>query len=754
MATLTGKQIANTYKQLLQIGSNNSGLEADLQTVTDGAGNNSALQLSQAVVNVNGTFALNGVNITADASALNNITDLTGVTGIVAVNSGTALGRTLVGGDGMTISNANGTAGNPTVALSVTGVTSGAYGPFTTFDVNQFGQVTSAVAVSASVSLPTIRATEFIGERLNLSDKLSVTGAGNIVGIVSLGNDVGVSGDLAVKGAANITGNVSSAGNIRAAHASIGGGTFSGTVSATSFVGDGSGLTNVPSSEGGTVKTIDAGTGIRITIDGSVSSSIPVSGVIAVSANQNFGTVSVSTAFAATGTAIFGTLSATNIDADELLMAGVSAANVTEVAAVSALTKTNLDAITSINTVIGDGSGFVTPSQLATVSAALATSIGTTNSAVTSVNTVVAAVSGLTKTNLDAITSVNTVITNLSATMATSIGNSNTNIAAVSALTSVNKAAITSINTVIGDGTGFVTDSELATVSAALATSIGNSNTNIAAVSVLTSVNAAAITSANTVIAAVSGLTKTNLDAITSVNSVITDLSATMATSINNRTAAITSINTVITDLSATMATSINNRTGAVTSINTVITNLSATMATSINTANTRITSVSDFAVALSATLAASIGNHLPLAGGTLTGTVSGTNFFVSAVAIGTNALLGKELRLEKSAVADVQQLTDATNITVDFNAGQNFTVTLAGNRTLNNPTNCVAGQVGSIFIVQDGTGSRTLAYQSSWDFPAGEAPTLTTDANGRDRLDYIVHTSTDVQAILTKAYS
>ena len=52
-------------------------------------------------------------------------------------------------------------------------------------------------------------------------------------------------------------------------------------------------------------------------------------------------------------------------------MAGVSAANVTEVAAVSVLTQTNLDAITSINAVIGDGSGFATDAELAAVSASI-----------------------------------------------------------------------------------------------------------------------------------------------------------------------------------------------------------------------------------------------------------------------------------------------------------------------------------------------------------------------------------------------
>ena len=567
MATLTGKQIANSYKQLLQIGSDNTGLTTTLQAVQDGNGTNSPLQLSNSILNIDGTLQLNGVALTADASALNAITDLTGITGLVAMDSGSALGRTLTAGTGITIGNADGTAGNPTIAVSLADTT------------------------------------------------------------------------------------------IHIARVSASSGVFNGTVSAGFFVGDGSGLTNVPSAEGGTVKQVDAGTGIKMTVGGAVSSSIPVSGVIAVSADQNFGTVSVSTAFVATGSAVFGILSATNIDADELLMAGVSAANVTQVAAVSALTKTNLDSITSINSIIGDG------------------------------------------------------------------GN-------------------------------YATSAELATVSAALATSIGNSNTNIAAVSALTSVNAAAITSANTVIAAVSALTKTNLDAVTSINTVVANLSSTMATSIDNRTAAITSINTVITDLSATFATSINNRTAAITSINTVITDLSATFATSIDNRTAAITSVNTVITNLSATMATSIANHLPLAGGTLTGTVSGTDFYVSAVAIGVDALLGKELRIGTAAVADIVSLTDAANIAVDFNTGQNFAITLAGNRTLDNPTNCVAGQVGSIFIVQDGTGTRTLAFGSNWGFPDGTAPVISTSINSVDRLDYIVRTSTDVHSLVTKAYS
>ena len=109
-----------------------------------------------------------------------------------------------------------------------------------------------------------------------------------------------------------------------------------------------------------------------------------------------------------------------------------------------------------------------------------------------------------------------------------------------------------------------------------------------------------------------------------------------------------------------------------------------------------------------------------------------------------------RQLHIAKSAAADIVALTDGATITPDFAAGQNFSVTLAGNRTLANPTNIVAGQGGSIFITQDGTGSRTLAYGTYWDFAGGTAPTMTTTASKVDRLDYVVVTATDIHAVAT----
>jgi hypothetical protein len=103
----------------------------------------------------------------------------------------------------------------------------------------------------------------------------------------------------------------------------------------------------------------------------------------------------------------------------------------------------------------------------------------------------------------------------------------------------------------------------------------------------------------------------------------------------------------------------------------------------------------------------------------------------------------------------EITTLTDASSISIDLADSNNFTVTLGGNRTLSNPSNIVAGQSGSIFISQDGTGSRLLSWGSYWDFAGGgTAPTLSTSANAVDRVDYIVRSSTSIHAVFTGNYS
>jgi uncharacterized alkaline shock family protein YloU len=110
-----------------------------------------------------------------------------------------------------------------------------------------------------------------------------------------------------------------------------------------------------------------------------------------------------------------------------------------------------------------------------------------------------------------------------------------------------------------------------------------------------------------------------------------------------------------------------------------------------------------------------------------------------------------KQLEITKSARAHVVSLTDvSTSIAINFNTAQNFAIQLVGNRTFENPSNCAAGQTGSIFIQQNVSGGKTLSFGSNWKFPNGEAPTLTTTASAVDRLDYIVYTSTAIHTVMT----
>jgi len=101
-----------------------------------------------------------------------------------------------------------------------------------------------------------------------------------------------------------------------------------------------------------------------------------------------------------------------------------------------------------------------------------------------------------------------------------------------------------------------------------------------------------------------------------------------------------------------------------------------------------------------------------------------------------------------------ITTLTDGATITPNLQTSCNFTVTLGGNRTFANPSALTVGQSGSIFIVQDGTGGRTLSWGSYWDFISGTAPTLSTGASAVDRIDYVVRSSTSIHAVLTANYS
>ena len=88
-------------------------------------------------------------------------------------------------------------------------------------------------------------------------------------------------------------------------------------------------------------------------------------------------------------------------------------------------------------------------------------------------------------------------------------------------------------------------------------------------------------------------------------------------------------------------------------------------------------------------------------------------------------------------ANASTQTLTDAATINWDLFLGQVATITLGGNRTVAAPSNMRVGTY-ILHVIQDGSGGRTLNWNSVFKWPAGVAPTLTTTASRRDMFSFV----------------
>ncbi len=102
------------------------------------------------------------------------------------------------------------------------------------------------------------------------------------------------------------------------------------------------------------------------------------------------------------------------------------------------------------------------------------------------------------------------------------------------------------------------------------------------------------------------------------------------------------------------------------------------------------------------------------------------------------------------SASADISALTSASSVAVDFDTAQNFSLTLAHDVTIANPTNANLGQTGSIFITQPSSATHTVSFGSNWKFSGGTAPTATATNDAVDRLDYIVKSASEVHCVYT----
>ena len=112
-------------------------------------------------------------------------------------------------------------------------------------------------------------------------------------------------------------------------------------------------------------------------------------------------------------------------------------------------------------------------------------------------------------------------------------------------------------------------------------------------------------------------------------------------------------------------------------------------------------------------------------------------------VGIGTSTPFAKLAVGAGGAIVTVENgLTDAATITVSWNDGNQQKVILGGNRTINF-TNYIAGSALRLIICQDGTGSRTVTWDSAVIWPSHTAPTLTTTANECDIASFVATNGT-----------
>ena len=119
----------------------------------------------------------------------------------------------------------------------------------------------------------------------------------------------------------------------------------------------------------------------------------------------------------------------------------------------------------------------------------------------------------------------------------------------------------------------------------------------------------------------------------------------------------------------------------------------------------------------------------------------SDTNAYTDAekVLVGTAAQPAAAQEYTKTQNFNATTLSDGANISWDLESNQVCSVTLGGNRTLDNPTNMVDGATYILTVKQDGTGTRTLAYGNAYLWEGGTAPTLTTTATtGVDILTFV----------------
>ena len=191
---LTGSSVASTYTGLLK-NSDNSTVGATLKAISDGSGNDSALQISNAAVNTTGDFSVATNKLTVAAASGNTaVAGTLAVTGATNLSSLITSGAATIGG-ALNVTGATTLTGNLTVPgnLAVTG----------TSTLTGATAVTGTLGVTAATTLSSVGVTgaATVGTTLGVTGNTTLTANLTVNGNTTLGN---AGGDLVTINASSV----------------------------------------------------------------------------------------------------------------------------------------------------------------------------------------------------------------------------------------------------------------------------------------------------------------------------------------------------------------------------------------------------------------------------------------------------------------------------------------------------------------------------------------------------------------------
>jgi hypothetical protein len=112
---------------------------------------------------------------------------------------------------------------------------------------------------------------------------------------------------------------------------------------------------------------------------------------------------------------------------------------------------------------------------------------------------------------------------------------------------------------------------------------------------------------------------------------------------------------------------------------------------------------------------------------------VEGALTVVGATALNSTVSLG-------AAAIGILVSSNATgDTTLNLQNGNFFKLTLTGNTSVTTPTNIAPGQSGIIYLIQDGTGGRSVSFSDVWNFSSGVTVTPTSVADSVDLILFVV---------------